>query len=75
MAALALAVLRRRCHAPRPFMSGPHPRRRPDRDSLGEEIARETDLPGAFRGGDEGLGHDVALGVAAANADGLIAQR
>jgi hypothetical protein len=56
-------------------MSGPHMRRRPDRDSLGEEIARETGLAGAFRGGNERLGQDVALGVAAADADSLIAQR
>ena len=56
-------------------MSGPHPRRRLDRDSLGEEIARETGLAGAFRGGDQSLGQNVALGVAAADADSLIAQR
>ena len=62
-------------HGPRPLVRRPCPRGRPLGNALGEEGARQAPLSAALGGGDQRQVDDVALGVAAADADGVVADR
>src|SRR5271166_3323160 len=65
----------RRNAALRPLQSRHRSRRRPDRRALGDESARQAPLARTLGCRDQRLVDDVALGVAAADADRLVAHR